>query len=418
MSNPSFLLTSEHQSFDDKRLARITLMRCADPEDPTIQHLTENFGPCLPAALLRGSATLNDKHLKEAIAESITSDKDAFLESLQQKISRWGKRAAVATPEYEMDFASKIGAWVCIPEDPDWPAGVNDFGYSAPYALWGRGERGRLKSYKESRSVAVVGSRDISAYGTTATQHIAGDLATQGLTVISGGAFGIDAAAHQSALANGTSELPTIALMAGGIDTLYPKHNEILLKRVIDNGLIFSEVSLGQNPTRWRFLQRNRLIAGLARATVIVEARWRSGALNTAHHAMEIGRDVYAVPGSIFSPNSEGCHRLLSDNLATVLTNADQLVQNFVGTDTALQQTTAFELENQGHITDTLSEGEKIIWDALPVRRTMTIEELCSVTGHSAREVMKILGKLRHQELAVQDTDNLQWKKNNKRTQR
>ncbi len=416
MNSPSYLLVQENQTPEEKRAARITLMRCADPEDSTVHHLIENFGPCLPAALLRGSVTLDNRALKDAIAHSVESDTDSYLRSLNQKIQRWGKRASIATAEYEFEFATKIGAWVCTPEDADWPTGVNDYGYSAPYALWGRGDRERLRAYKESRSIAVVGSRDISAYGTSATQHIAGDLAANGLTVISGGAFGIDAAAHASALATGSSELPTIAFMAGGIDTLYPKHNESLLKQVIDNGLIFSEVALGQNPTRWRFLQRNRLIAGLARATVIVEARWRSGALNTAHHAMEIGRDVYAVPGSIFSPNSEGCHRLLNDNLARVLTHADQLVQDFVGDNLTHEQTTAFQLENPVHTLDNLNGAERIIWDALPIRRTMSIEELCSVTGHCAKDVMKTLARLRHQALALQDATNLQWKKNNKRT--
>src|SRR6185312_3472621 len=124
-------------------------------------------------------------------------------------------------------------------------------------------------------------------------------LAQRGFTIISGGAYGIDAHAHRSALAAGSSgSLPTIAVMAGGVDRFYPSGNEDLLRAVANQGAVLAEVPPGSAPTRYRFLQRNRLIAALASVTVVVEARWRSGALNTAHHAESLGRAVGAVPGS------------------------------------------------------------------------------------------------------------------------
>ena len=181
-------------------------------------------------------------------------------------------------------------------------------------------------------AVGHVEPADIDRLGMTlslrlAAQRALAELARRGYTVISGGAMGIDIAAHRAALTQQGSDLPTIAFMAGGLDRLYPAQNSDALNMIVDRGLIMSEVSVGNTPTRWRFLERNRLIAALARHTIVVEARWRSGALNTARHAMEIGRTLWAVPGQINSPNSVGTNRLLRDGLAQTLTEAADILE-------------------------------------------------------------------------------------------
>ncbi|MBM7050901.1 DNA-processing protein DprA [Rothia sp. ZJ1223] len=388
--------------------ARAIIMRAVEPQDHIAHALIESQGVEKTAHILSGREKLTS-HLTEELIGDTTLEPEQFFKQLTDRIERCGRKLSTYNPDHELHFAPKIGAWLCTPEDDDWPQSLNDFGYATPFALWGRGDRNRLNELKEARSLAVVGSRDISAYGRSATQHLAGELAQAGLTIVSGGAFGIDAVAHTSALATGTSQLPTVALMAGGLDSLYPKHNENLLHQVIEQGLILSEVPMGLAPTRWRFLQRNRLIAGLSRGTIIVEARWRSGALNTANHTLELGRTVYAVPGSIFSPSSEGCHRLLKDGLATVLTNAQDLIQEM--TQSLPVQSSAFPEANLGDTTDTLDSTERFVWDALPVRRTMSIEELSSTTSLPARTLMVTLSKLHAHSLASQDTATLQWKK-------
>jgi DNA processing protein len=144
----------------------------------------------------------------------------------------------------------------------------------------------------------------------------AAGLTSRGYTVVSGGAYGIDGMAHRAVLACGGT---TVAVLAGGIDQLYPAGHDELLRRIIASGAVVSEVSPGGAPTRWRFLQRNRLIAAMAGATVVIEAGYRSGSLNTATHARDLDRPIGVVPGPVTSGASAGCHRLLRTNPATTL---------------------------------------------------------------------------------------------------
>ena len=252
--------------------------------------------------------------------------RDKFGKALATRRLRWNRRME-RTLNAEAHMAATCGAWLVTPADPLWPPQLNDLGPARPYGLWCRGDSRHLLDVASAPSVALVGSRDPSIYGTEATTHLAAELARRGYTVISGGAMGIDIAAHRAALTQQGSDLPTIAFMAGGLDRLYPAQNSDALNMIVDRGLIMSEVSVGNTPTRWRFLERNRLIAALARHTIVVEARWRSGALNTARHAMEIGRTLWAVPGQINSPNSVGTNRLLRDGLAQTLTEAADILE-------------------------------------------------------------------------------------------
>ena len=234
---------------------------------------------------------------------------------------RWARRAGQTDAAELRERARLCGARPLVPGDPEWPAVLDDLSDAAPMALWVRGEA-RLDELF-TRSVALVGSRASTSYGEHLAASLAGDLSDAGWTVVSGGAYGIDAAAHRGALATGGQ---TLAVMAGGVDRLYPAGNQDLLEKIIETGAVVSETPPGWAPHRHRFLQRNRLIA-CAQATVVVEAAYRSGALSTATHAQELARPVGAVPGAVTSASSAGCHRLIRETGAVLVTSAADVVE-------------------------------------------------------------------------------------------
>jgi DNA processing protein len=218
-------------------------------------------------------------------------------------------------------FARVLGVRLVVPGDAHWPAGVDDLGVHGPAALW---VRGRPEALAVAPSVALVGCRASSAYGEQVTAELANGLVMRGVAVHSGGAYGIDGMAHRAALAaSGT----TVAVMAGGVDRFYPAGHNELLQRVAESGAVVAEVACGTLPSRWRFLQRNRLLAAMTAATVVVEAGHRSGALNTASHARALDRPLAAVPGAVTSPTSAGCHRLLREPDVACVTSADDIVE-------------------------------------------------------------------------------------------
>ena len=313
----------------------------------------------------------------------------------------------------EAHMAATCGAWLVTPADPLWPPQLNDLGPARPYGLWCRGDSRHLMDVAAAPSVALVGSRDPSIYGTEATTHLAAELARRGYTVISGGAMGIDIAAHRAALTQQGSDLPTIAFMAGGLDRLYPAQNSDALNMIVDRGLIMSEVSVGNTPTRWRFLERNRLIAALARHTIVVEARWRSGALNTARHAMEIGRTLWAVPGQINSPNSVGTNRLLRDGLAQTLTEAADILEYdaAAGFELGAEHESEWDPASAASSTalDELTERQGRVWDDLSPRSYRGVDEIAAALGLSARDVMADLFHLGRYGLA--ESSGTSWRK-------
>lgn len=207
-----------------------------------------------------------------------------------------------------------------VPGDLQWPAELSILRDTEPLGIWMRGASAELHKL----AVSVVGARSSSQYGEYAASEIAAGVCEAGLAVVSGGAYGIDAAAHRGALAVGGT---TIAILAGGVDVPYPRSNHALFDRMLDQGgLLVSETPLGVQPLRHRFLSRNRLIAAWGQAVVVVEARLRSGAIATASHAGAIGRDVLAVPGPITSAASAGCHQLIRDG-AVLVTSAEEVLE-------------------------------------------------------------------------------------------
>ena len=217
------------------------------------------------------------------------------------------------------------GVRVLVSGDAEFPSQLLDLP-EPPLALWVRGPMDlRMTTL---RSVAVVGSRACTPYGERATAMIAGGLAETAWAVVSGGAFGIDAAAHRAALGVGGA---TVAIMAGGVDVVYPRAHDSLLCRIADTGALVSELPPGSPPLRHRFLARNRLIAAVSRGTVVVEAARRSGAIATANRAMELGRAVMAVPGPITAMASAGTNRLLHEQAARAVADSHEVVDLVLG---------------------------------------------------------------------------------------
>ncbi len=217
--------------------------------------------------------------------------------------------------------ATRHGATLVTPEHPHWPNRMNDLAENAPVALW---VRGNSEILTDEKTTAIVGARAATGYGEHITMEIAAGLVDRGHTIASGAAYGIDGMAHRAALASGGR---TIAYLAGGVDRFYPAGHDALLTRIADAGAVVSELPCGAAPTRWRFLQRNRLIAANSSSVLVTEAGWRSGSLGTASHAATLGRPVGAVPGPVTSAASAGTHRLIRDHAATLVTNSEEAAE-------------------------------------------------------------------------------------------
>lgn len=207
----------------------------------------------------------------------------------------------------------QCGGELLIPEDPRWPALLNDLEVP-PIALVVKGDTSILKS----ESLAIVGTRNPTPYGVRNAQEFAAGFVDRGWAIVSGGAYGIDSAAHKGAL---IAEGLTIAVTASGLDSTYPAGNQRLFDEIVENGAIITEYLPGVIARPHRFLVRNRLIAALSRGTVVIEAAFRSGSLRTARDASELLRPVMAIPGPINAPTSEGCHRLIGERSAELVTS-------------------------------------------------------------------------------------------------
>jgi DNA processing protein len=234
--------------------------------------------------------------------------------TLADSRQRWLPRLSKSRLEHLFTQGAALKLQLLTPEDAIWPVGLDDLHDSAPALLFIEGELATLT--KLSQAVSIVGSRVASSYGLQVTSSLVRELAEVARPTVSGGALGIDAQVHRSSL---EQKLPTVAVMAGGMDRKYPSANFKLFKQVTDQGALLSEMPPGVAPTRWRFLQRNRLIAALTPTTVVIEAGIRSGSIRTANNALELSRELYAVPGSVLSGTSLGTNALIADSKAQIL---------------------------------------------------------------------------------------------------
>jgi DNA processing protein len=237
------------------------------------------------------------------------------------------------------------------------------------------------------KSVAVVGARAATSYGSHIAAQFGVGLSESGWTVVSGGAYGVDGAAHKGALA---ADAPTVVVLACGVDVCYPSSHDTLFAAVRERGVVISECPPGVHPTRTRFLIRNRLIAALSRGTVVVEAALRSGALNTAAHALSLNRHLGAVPGPITSSMSAGCHRLLRERKAVCVTAPEEMIDlvGVIGDDLASPRRVPAVSR------DKLNDSTKRVLDAVPARGSAGPASIAVAAGVSLDAALSALGGL------------------------
>lgn len=303
------------------------------------------------------------------------------------------RRAAGTDLELARRLTAEAGARFVIPGDEEWPPGLADLQQvpsiqrrgGEPFGLWLRGP-GHLGA-AGARSVAVVGSRAATAYGTGMAADLAADLADHGVAVVSGGAFGIDAAAHRGALSVGG---PTVAVVANGVDVAYPPGNASLFEAIGRDHLVVSELPPAAHPTRVRFLARNRLIAAMTSGTVVVEAALRSGARNTAGWASECGRPVMAVPGPVHSRASAAPHLMIRSGQAVLVTSAAEVLELVSDLGVAMLPVAQGALRS----TDGLSETQLAVFEAVPARRPAPAGEIALAAGVSVPSCLGALAAL------------------------
>lgn len=306
----------------------------------------------------------------------------------------------------DLAILDKLGGRLVVPGDDDWPgtaftapsqSASDTRRWLPPVALWVVGPANLADV--AMRSCAIVGTRASTAYGERVTADITTGLVERGMAVVSGAAYGVDGVAHRATLA---AEGMTVAVLAGGIDVPYPSGHSALLQRISAQGLVVSEYPPGLRPARHRFLTRNRIVAALGCATVVVEAGLRSGAASTAAWAESLNRPVCAVPGPVTSSASNGCHALIRGG-ATLVTRAQEVVElaGRIGE-------YADEPQHPSTSLDGLSEREALVYEALPGRGSRSVEELAVAAGLPP---VQVLGPLATLELAglVHRADGL-WK--------
>lgn len=350
---------------DDEREARMALAAVCESGDPRIGPLVARFGaPGVWEGLLRTTAD-----------------------------TPWARRAKTFEARPIRLLARRHGFRYVIPGDPEWPAGLADLSTcepvqemaGPPLGLWVQGEVPLASAL--SGSVAIVGSRASSAYGDRMAGDLAAGLAEARVTVVSGGAYGIDAAAHRGALAE---RGVTVAVLAGGLDEPYPRAHAGLLAEIAGSGLLVSEHHPGEHPTRRRFLARNRLIAAMTAATVLVEAALRSGARNTVSWATVCHRPVLAVPGPAGSATSQTPHRLIREGEAVLVTAVGHILEAMRPLGTVPEE----ERPRTARLFDGLDRAESAVLEALPSRGGRDAAELSLRAGLDLPVTLAVLGRL------------------------
>lgn len=341
---------------DERQLAWAYLSRVVEgPSRPLQDLLRQGRGP-------------------EAIARAVRT-RETWIGALLKETSA---RHELDTAAADLRGIRALGGRLITADDPDWPREALDhaFGFAAsgmsehirtyqddavvPHALWVRG--GDLSALT-AQAVTLVGTRAISGYGAQVTESFSRSLSSHQWTIISGGALGVDTVAHRSAVAAGGS---TVAVAACGLDRCYPAQNKGLFAEILASGrgALVSEYPPGTPPQRHRFLTRNRLVAALSRGTVVIEAAWRSGALNTLSWASGLGRVAMAVPGPVTTAGSLGCHERIRSGNAELVTSGDEVrsLLSAIGTFDPQEQ---YELDFAASPIQGLSRNELRVFDAL-----------------------------------------------------
>jgi DNA processing protein len=353
----------------DDRVARAALTRLVEPADPRVAE----------AVTQAGAARLYQEIVSHRADHGLSDDAAG--------------RVATVDPERELEESARRGIRFVVPGDPEWPRqldaldlspGVGSMG-GVPFGLW---VRGPLRLDELGRSVAVVGSRSATTYGEDGAREIAAGLARDGRPVVSGAAFGIDQAAHRGALAlRGMS----VAVLACGVDRSYPAAHHDLISHLAHHGAVVSELPPGCAPMRMRFLARNRLIAGLACGTVLVEAAIRSGALNTAAWTDSLSRPLMGVPGPVTSAQSAGVHHCLRTGGGSLVTGAADVLEVVGGSGEHLRE----EPREAPRPRDRLTSRHRQVLEAVPLHRPASLESVSATAGISLTDTQSALNHLR-----------------------
>jgi DNA processing protein len=379
-----------------ERRARMVLSAVVEPGDADACRLVREHSASELLAKLRS---------RGATAGS-TSGLSPSSSSSSSKVATWVQRAAAADDDAVPRAAAAVSARYVCPGDDEWEPALDDLARledepgdrrgGAPFGLWLRG--GGSLSALSRRCVAIVGARRSTPYGEHVASGLAFDAASHGFAVVSGGAYGIDAAAHRAVLSCGG---PTLAVLAGGVDNLYPTGNGALLGEVAVRGLLVSEAPPGCVPSRSRFLVRNRLIAALSRGTVVVEAALRSGALNTARWALDLGRGVMGVPGPVTSRTSAGVHELLRQPGTLLVTDALEMIEHVSPAGVGLAPRKSGRLRP----VDSIEGVSRRVLDAMPKLAGAPAESIALDAGVRPGEVGRHLARLRDAGLVTESAD-------------
>lgn len=305
-------------------------------------------------------------------------------------------RLAALGDQDPKDVAASAGARIITKLDGEWPGQLDDLQNERPFALWVHGAADlRMMAL---HSVAFVGARAATSYGEEVCRQWVSRCCDAGITIVSGGAYGIDGTAHRAAL---SAQGMTIAVLASGVDVAYPQGHAALLASIADQGLLVSESPPGSTVRRQRFLTRNRLIAALSRATVVVEAALRSGTTATANAATALCRPVLAVPGPVTSAMSAGCHHLIAERQADVAATCTDIL-NAVG---GLQPGVVVGMRRPW---DNLDPKAAQVLDAVPAHQPIDLVTLMKETGLALPEVLAGAGPLLARGLLIQNSDGFQ----------
>jgi DNA processing protein len=376
-----------------ERRARMVLSTVVEPGDADACRLVREHSACELLTKLRSRA--GSSAVRSASSSSSSS-----------KVATWAQRAAATDDDALTGAAAGASARYVCPGDDEWEPALDDLARleddpgdrrgGAPFGLWLRGG-GSLRELTR-RCVAIVGARRSTPYGEHVASGLAFDAASRAFTVVSGGAYGIDAAAHRAALSSGAA---TLAVLAGGVDNLYPAGNSTLLGEVAVHGLLVSEAPPGCVPSRSRFLVRNRLIAALSQGTVVVEAALRSGALNTARWALDLGRGVMGVPGPVTSRTSAGVHELLRQPGTLLVTDALEMIEHVSPAGVGL----APRKSGPPRPVDRLEGVSRRILEATPMLSGAPAESIALAAGVRPGEVGSHLARLRDAGLVAERAD-------------
>jgi DNA processing protein len=383
----------------DEAYARAALTYLAEPTDRWLGPLLRVYGAAATLDAIKSGDPLGAAGLAGHAAGQETGPglpRGKAREAVKAAMERWRTRLPeLPAPEQVLAF-DESGIRLVCPGDPEWPGQLADLGDDQPYALWLRGHADLRFSCL--RAVAIVGSRAATAYGSYVAAEFAASVAARGLAVVSGGAFGVDAAAHRGAL---SADGVTVAVLACGVDMAYPTAHAELFDAIAAQGVLVSEWPPGRQVSRLRFLVRNRVIAALATGTLVVEASQRSGAVNTARHARDLRRRLMAVPGPVTSDLSAGCHQVIREWQATLVTSAAEVIEHLspVGEFPAAAPGAVVQLagRRQGPPVfprDLLDLEAARVLDAMPRRGGMGTVRLAQRAGLAPATTATLLGQL------------------------